>query len=388
MSKKEKKKKNVFGLVSKLGNLIKIGGTNSTNNENMDTSSGDNELHKKNFNIQISEENQENIELGDEEEEEEEEEEVNVQEEKKDSNDNKKDNENINKKEEIKEKDIKKDNEIINKKKEIKENDIKNDTNKIDNIDNKVISNNINNPEKITENKEEVIQNEIKEENININNNNDEKNNELKSEEKKEKDNNISSDVNKIINIEEKEEIKNIENNNEIKEISDNNNEKNIENLDDIDESCHLYLKIGNDFNSKEIYCISLSKVRGAKKKSFLQKMNVFKKVKDEIINYVVFLDENFIYLAKDIIVDKKNDVLRRIKKIYNIRNIFNYRSEKISEENKYKIEFQTINKKNIQKTKEYFIEEQYYKEFNDTMIKKLKLFGNDIKKDETKKNG
>ena len=368
MSKKEKKKKNVFGLVSKLGNLIKIGGKNSTNNENMDTSSGDNELHRKNFNIQISEENQENIELGDEEEEEEEEEEINVQEEKKESND------------------IKKENENINKKEEINEDNIKNDVNKVENIDNKVITNNIKNQEKIIENKEEVIKNEIKEENNNINNIDEEKKNEIKYEEKKEKDNNISKEENKIINIEEKEEIKNQINNNEIKEISDNINEENI--IDEINDTCHLYLKIGNDFNSKDIYCISLSKIKKAKKKSLLQKMNVFKKVKDEIINYKVFIDENFIYLAKDIIVDKNNDVLRRIKKIYNIRNISNYTSEKISEGNKYKIEFQTINKKNIQKTKEFFIEEQYYKEFNDTMIKKLNIYGNNFQKDETKING
>ena len=80
MSKKEKSKKNVFGLVSKLGNLIK--GNSSSNNS--DTSSGENEIPQKNFNVHISEDNQEQIELGDEEEEEEEEEE-NTPEEKKES---------------------------------------------------------------------------------------------------------------------------------------------------------------------------------------------------------------------------------------------------------------------------------------------------------------
>ena len=120
MSKKEKSKKNVFGLVSKLGNLIK--GTSSSNNsDNMDTSAGENEFPKKNFNIHISEDNQEQIDLGDEEEEEEEEEE-NSQEEKKESkNVNKIKNDNDEKKENI---EIKDENKNIDK-------EIKNNENKI-----------------------------------------------------------------------------------------------------------------------------------------------------------------------------------------------------------------------------------------------------------------
>ena len=46
MIKKEKSRKNVFGLVSKLGNLIKKGGS-TTNTDNMDTSAGENDLPKK-----------------------------------------------------------------------------------------------------------------------------------------------------------------------------------------------------------------------------------------------------------------------------------------------------------------------------------------------------
>ena len=47
MRKKESSKKNVFGLVSKLGNLIKRRGYSSSNTENTDASSGENDLPKK-----------------------------------------------------------------------------------------------------------------------------------------------------------------------------------------------------------------------------------------------------------------------------------------------------------------------------------------------------
>ena len=45
--------------------------------------------------------------------------------------------------------------------------------------------------------------------------------------------------------------------------------------------------------------------------------MNIFKKPKNEEIIYIIFIEENFIYFAKDIIVDKKNEDLRRIYKVY-----------------------------------------------------------------------
>ena len=38
--------------------------------------------------------------------------------------------------------------------------------------------------------------------------------------------------------------------------------------------------------------------------------MNVFKKVKNEVINFMIFFEENFIYFAKDIIIDKKKGLL------------------------------------------------------------------------------
>jgi len=347
MIKKEKSRKNVFGLVSKLGNLIKKGGS-TTNTDNMDTSAGENDLPKKNFNIHISEDNQEQIEIDDDEEEEEEEDE-NEKEAKKDLKEKKEDkNENKNK--------------IQNKE--------ENSNNKKD-IDN---TNNINNEQfnNETKNKEE-----IKKENNIIDNTEkiNEKINISKEDEEKQSNNIIINDKdNNIINTNTKEESKQQENNIQIKEDFENIKEENI--IEDINEACHLYLKKGNDFNAKEIYCIPITQIKNRKKKSILQKMNVFKKVKNEIINYKIFMEENFIYFAKDIIIDKKNDALRRIYKVYNIRNILNYTSSKESENNKYKIAFEIINKKFVNKSKEYFIEEQYFKAFNNKMVTKLKIYG------------
>ena len=348
MSKKEKPRRKVFGLVSKLGNLIKKGGGTNTSNDNMDTSAGENETPKKSFNIHISEDNQEEIEIADDEEEEEEEDEpeqkaktvLKNNEEDKDNNSNSKDNNNN-----------KNDNNLESKNK-----------NDLTNINNNQINSNSNNQE-------------IKNEN-NISNEN--KNNSKKNNAHKDSNNNsndiISNKENRIPNNNnKKEETKEIKN----KEIKENEN-INIEEEDiikNINEVCHLYLKKGNDFNSKEIYCIPITQIKNRKKKSVLQKMNVFQKVKNEVINFKIFFEENFIYFAKDIIIDKKNKDSRRICKIYNIRNITNYSSNKEIGSNKYKIEIDILNKKFIKKSKEYFVEETYYKDFNDIMNKKLKLY-------------
>ena len=380
MSKKEKSKKNVFGLVSKLGNLIK--GNSSSNNS--DTSSGENEIPQKNFNVHISEDNQEQIELGDEEEEEEEEEE-NTPEEKKESkeiknnsdekNENKNNNENKNIDIDIDNKniadDIKK--EKLNEKKE---------ENKIDENKNQEINDNKKNKEIKEDNKKE----ETKEEN-NINNNTEkieQKNNiikEEKNEKLKEINNRIEENNININNDINKEKIKEEKNTNE-NEISSNITEENIKE-EDINESCHLYLKKGNDFNYKDMHCFYVSKIKIKKKKSLFQKMNLFKKAKNEIINYIIFFEDNFIYLANDIIINKNNDELRRINKIYNIRDILNYTNNKDAENKKYKIIFEIMNKKQIKKNKEYLIEEQYFEEFNNEIIKKLALYGDKLIKNE-----
>ena len=379
MSKKEKSKKNVFGLVSKLGNLIK--GSSSSNNS--DTSSGENEIPKKNFNVHISEDNQEQIELGDEEEEEEEEEE-NSPEEKKESKEIKNRGGGINE---------------INKNKEENKNiDIDNKNNDNENIKEKlndkkeenIIKEN-KNKEKDESKKNEEIKEEHKNEDIKIENNNiekiEEKNISIKegNNDKPKKINNIIEEnkinINNDINNDIKEKLQE-ENNTKKIDIPSNTIEENIKE-EDINESCHFYLKKGNDFNFKETHCFSISKIKLKKKKSLFQKINVFKKAKNEIINYKIFFEDNYIYLANDIIIDKNNDELRRINKIYNIRDILNYINNKDTENKKYKIIFEIINKKQIKKNKEYLIDEQYFEEFNNELINKLKLYGDKLYKSE-----
>ena len=378
MSKKEKSKKNVFGLVSKLGNLIK--GSSSSNNS--DTSSGENEIPKKNYNVHISEDNQEQIELGDEEEEEEEEEE-NTREEKKELKETKTNSDEKNYKNKINDenKNIDKDNKnTVNEiNKEIS--NVKKEDNKIEEKEKKELNENVKKEEMKDDNKKE----EIKDSN-NINQNIEkieEKNNILK-EENKEKVNEIKniieenkSNINNDIN----EKKINEENITETNDISKNNEESIKE--EDINEACHLYLKKGNDFNYKDIYCFSITKIKLRKKKSLFQKINVFKKAKNEIIKYIIFFEDNFIYLANDIIIDKNNDEFRRINKIYNIRDILSYTSNRDEKNKKYKITFEIMNKKNIKKNKEYFIEEQYFEEFNDELMTKLKLYGDKLNKNE-----
>ena len=354
MKKKEKSRKNVFGLVSKLGNLIKKGG-GTKNTDNMDTSAGEDDLPKKNFNIHISEDNQEQIEIDDDEEEEEEEDET--------------------------EKEEKKD---LNEKKEDETENQNNIQSKVEeNINNEKIIDNANNINHEKVNNETNNKEEIKQENNIINNTEktNEKINTAKEEEGKESNNIILNDnINNDINTSTKEDSKPQENiDNQIKEDFENMKEENL--IEDINEACHLYLKKGNDFNAKEIYCIPITQIKNRKKKSLLQKMNVFKKEKNEVINYKIFMEENFIYFAKDIIIDKKNDALRRIYKVYNIRNILNYTSSKESENNKYKIVFEMVNKKFVNKSKEYFIEEQYFKDFNNEVMKKLKIYGDKLNK-------
>ena len=379
MSKKEKSKKNVFGLVSKLGNLIK--GSSSSNNS--DTSSGENEIPKKNFNVHISEDNQEQIELGDEEEEEEEEEE-NSPEEKKESKEIKNRGGGINE---------------INKNKEENKNiDIDNKNNDNENIKEKlndkkeenIIKEN-KNKEKDESKKNEEIKEEHKNEDIKIENNNIEKIEEKNiikegNNDKPKKINNIIEEnkinINNDINNDIKEEKLQEENNTKKIDIPSNTIEENIKE-EDINESCHFYLKKGNDFNFKETHCFSISKIKLKKKKSLFQKINVFKKAKNEIINYKIFFEDNYIYLANDIIIDKNNDELRRINKIYNIRDILNYINNKDTENKKYKIIFEIINKRQIKKNKEYLIDEQYFEEFNNELINKLKLYGDKLYKSE-----
>ncbi len=181
--------------------------------------------------------------------------------------------------------------------------------------------------------------------------------------------------MNNIINAKSENIIN--ENNKDTVKIKDNDKKEyeiptkeNI--IKDNIETCHLYMKKGNDFNSNEIYCIPVC--RNKKKKSVFQKIGFFKKPKYDLINYILFFDECFIYLSKDIIIDKLNTSKRRINNVLKIKNIINYTSSK--ENNKYRVLIEIINKNGITKQKEFFIENNFFTIFDEEINKSLKLYG------------
>ena len=391
MSKKQvKTKKNVFGLVSKIGSLIKKGGNSANNIDSVETarSSGTSgsETPRKNFNIQISDDNQEIFAVGDDEEEEEEDEEeiekeIKDKKEKEnkdnineniisDNKDNKIDkeikNENINQDIKKETKENKNKNEIISvKEEESQKQNIKNsnlnDTHNINDVKNetKVIKDNANTDDKeVKKNDNNNISKNIEENNKKENNDNI---NEIKEENNINNDNNIDRKEENIIN-----------DNNKI------NNEEKLENsinenrLNEHFETCHLCLKKGNDFNSDEIYCIPI--IRNKKKKSVLQKFGLFKKPKYDLVNYKIFFDECFIYLSKDIVIDKKNTNKRRINNVLKIKNIINFNTKK--EQNNYFVTIDIYNKNGVLKNKEFFVEEKYFEYFNKEINKSLELYG------------
>jgi hypothetical protein len=187
------------------------------------------------------------------------------------------------------------------------------------------------------------------------------------ADDNKEQENNINNDN----NIDRKEENI-INDNNKI------NNEEKLENsinenrLNEHFETCHLCLKKGNDFNSDEIYCIPI--IRNKKKKSVLQKFGLFKKPKYDLVNYKIFFDECFIYLSKDIVIDKKNTNKRRINNVLKIKNIINFNTKK--EQNNYFVTIDIYNKNGVLKNKEFFVEEKYFEYFNKEINKSLELYG------------
>ena len=388
MSKKQvKTKKNVFGLVSKIGSLIKKGNS-ASNIDSVETarSSGTSgsETPRKNFNIQISDDNQEIFAVGDDEEEEEEDEEENEKEiedkkEKKEKENKDNINENISSdvKDKKNDKEIKNENINLDVKKEAKENENENKNKVIsakeeeeEKQKQKDINNNLNDNNNINNVKNVKNEEKVVKDNANIN-------------DKEVKNNNENGSNSKI--IEENNKKDNIANKNEIKEENNINNDNNkineeekIENnikentLNEHFETCHLCLKKGNDFNSDEIYCIPI--IRNKKKKSVLQKFGLFKKPKYDLVNYKIFFDECFIYLSKDIIIDKKNTNKRRINNVLKIKNIINFNTKK--EQNNYFVTIDIYNKNGVLKNKEFFVEEKYFEYFNKEINKSLELYG------------
>ena len=261
-----------------------------------------------------------------EEEEAEGEEQENEEKEEKEQNDNQK-----NEKEENKENKEKKEEE---KNKENKNNiaNEKDNTNKIDKENN---INNINNENNINN-----INNENNINNIN-NENNENKINDVKEEEPKEQTKNQNNQ-----NIESTENSESARQQ-IIEEIDTTIPKKNIvgENVekqgDIIIQSfspntiCHRLIPKGSDLDISQKAHFKCYKIKT--KSNIISFITGSKKI---VVPYIIFIDENYYYMAKDKIVNQKNPNLRRIGNKYDLLKLSNFQTTKKGDDYEFAFEF------------------------------------------------
>ena len=120
---------------------------------------------------------------------------------------------------------------------------------------------------------------------------------------------------------------------------NNNNNSKNIDENKDKEENdktktidlnddnqskisfCHYLLRKGVDIDITNFKCFTC-------KEQINSKILLFTKQYSKT-NTLLFIDENFMYLSKDVIINKKNENIRRISEIYDLNQLFNYSVEK-----------------------------------------------------------
>ena len=84
---------------------------------------------------------------------------------------------------------------------------------------------------------------------------------------------------------------------------------------------CHIIFHNGIDID------ITRKKIFECYEQSSNRKYIFFKKATK--IKTLLFIEEHYLYLLKDIIIDKTNDKLRRINNKYDINNLFDYKIKK-----------------------------------------------------------
>ena len=184
-----------------------------------------------------------------------------------------------------------------------------------------------------------------------------------------------------------KENNKNSDNNT----ISSNNENKNINTTSsnkilpqfDYEEyfSSHLLLKKGNDFyiNDFEIIPVILLE----KQKSFLYKIKMVSKTIKEPKDYLLFLDEYFLYFAKDELVEEefegyRDEYKRRINKVVSLYDLCDISFEKRNG-GRYMIKLEIKNSKGVLKTIEFSVIEHFFNIFMKKINIKLSLYGIDF---------
>ena len=313
---------NFFGFVSKIGSLI-------NNKKPKEKETKNNKINKK-FNIKISQDDEDEKEIDDLENEEEEE-----------------DDEENNKFEE-----------------EIKK--IKNEKDKIQNIVLDILNNNDKNEEN---NIKEEKKDEINDDNENDNNINniDKSDDNINNESNSEINNNNLSKINPPSIL-----------NNSFPVLNNENNSNIINTAFFFDEtsSCHIMLKKGNDININDylIYPILFLE----RQKSLFYKMGMTNIASYEPKKYIFFLDEHFLYFAKDeIILEEMDDDIRRITKIVNLFDVKDFGVDNNNEQFVIKL---TI-KKGCKEEKiiSFYIDQKYFSGFIKNFNLKLSIYGIDF---------
>ena len=95
---------------------------------------------------------------------------------------------------------------------------------------------------------------------------------------------------------------------------------------------------------------------------------NLFKSKKKNVkyTDYLLFIDEHFIYFCKNTLIFSNEPNMRRIGSIVSFFNLNEIFTEFDKENNLYKIKLDIQIRKDIHKTKEFFIEKEYYNELMD----------------------
>ena len=145
--------------------------------------------------------------------------------------------------------------------------------------------------------------------------------------------------------------------------------------------SSHLMLKKGNDFyiNDFEIIPVILLE----KQKNFLYKLKMVTKLVKEPKDYLLFLDEYYLYFAKDELIEEefegyKDEYKRRINKVISLYDLCDISFEK-NNGGRYMIKLEIKNSKGIIKPVEFSVIDYFFDIFMKKINIKLSLYGIDF---------
>ena len=194
----------------------------------------------------------------------------------------------------------------------------------------------------------EPIRNQQKEENINQKNNIKDSPNEVNTNNEKESQgNNIINDdkeekENKNNNLNKKEDIEN-------KKVKIDLNDDNSNN--DKISFCHLILQKGLDvnINTKKNLFFCYEKV---KNKTF------FSSKKYKNVQSILFIDEHYLYILKNAVINKNNGNLRRISDIFDLNKLFDYTINQYKNDYEFCLDF-LIEDNFLERKKKYLLFEE-----------------------------